>query len=81
MRKLVGRLVFIGVVGAAGYAAYTFMLNDDAKAKLKAAAKTVGDAATKVADIVAAAQGTTMADDGIKANVQATQQQWAAMGY
>lgn len=81
MKKLVGGIVTVSTLIAAGFVIYHYGLSEEAKEGLKKACSTIKEAYEKVSEAVAAAQGEVMVDDAPLPNVQATAQQWANLGY
>ncbi|MGI6230937.1 MAG: hypothetical protein ACOYJL_08550 [Tractidigestivibacter sp.] len=81
MSKVRAKLITIGVMAGAAYAAYELLLNDQAKEELKRAIKATERSYQRIKEIVTEITGEVMDDDAPLPNVQATSQQWENIGY
>lgn len=81
MRRIVGAAVGLGLIVAGGYGFYRYGLNDMARENLKKTARAVAKSYKQLSDVITAAQGMVMEDEGPLPNVQSTQQQWEALGF
>lgn len=81
MNRLGRTIVTAGVLTGLGFAAYELLLNDEAKAGVRKLVNAVKDSYNKLSEVVSSITGEVMDDDGTLPNVQATEQQWDALGY
>lgn len=79
MRRIRNAIVLIGLVGAAGWFAYSHLLSEEAKKGMKDAAQEVKSAYQRICEMVGEAQGSYVKED--LPNRRQTEAQWAKLGY
>lgn len=79
MRRIRNAIVLIGLVGAAGWFAYSHLLSEEAKKGMKDAAQEAKSAYQRISDMVSDAQGSYVKED--LPNRRQTEAQWAKLGY
>ena len=79
MRRIGNAIVLIGLVGAAGWFAYSHLLSEEAKKGMKDAAQEAKSAYQRISEIVSDAQGSYVKED--LPNRRQTEAQWAKLGY
>ncbi len=79
MRRIRNAIVLIGLVGAAGWFAYSHLLSEEAKKGMKDAAQEAKSAYQRISEIVRDAQGSYVKED--LPNRRQTEAQWAKLGY
>ena len=80
MRALKGRLIALGVLAGSVALLYHYGLSDEAKTRLKGAAKSMKDALEQINEVVTDAQGHVMQEDELPNRVE-TEAQWEARGF
>lgn len=79
MRRIRNAIVLIGLVGAAGWFAYSHLLSEEAKKGMKDAAQEVKSAYQRISEMVSEVQGSYVKED--LPNRRQTEAQWAKLGY
>lgn len=79
MGRIRNAIVLIGLVGAAGWFAYSHLLSEEAKKGMKDAAQEAKSAYQRISEIVSDAQGSYVKED--LPNRRQTEAQWAKLGY
>lgn len=79
MGRIRNAIVLIGLVGAAGWFAYSHLLSEEAKKGMKDAAQEAKSAYQRISEIVSDAQGSYVKED--LPNRKQTEAQWAKLGY
>lgn len=79
MRRIRNAIVLIGLVGAAGWFAYSHLLSEEAKKGMKDAAQEVKSAYQRISEMVSEAQGSYVKED--LPNRRQTEAQWTKLGY
>lgn len=79
MRRIRNAIVLIGLVGAAGWFAYSHLISEEAKKGMKDAAQEAKSAYQRISEIVRDAQGSYVKED--LPNRRQTEAQWAKLGY
>lgn len=79
MRRIRNAIVLIGLIGAAGWFAYSHLLSEEAKKGMKDAAQEAKSAYQRISEIVRDAQGSYVKED--LPNRRQTEAQWAKLGY
>lgn len=80
-KSVLPKVLAVAAIVGVGYVVYRYCITEDAKETAKQAVQQVKDACENVVEIITQAQGQVMDDDNPLPNQQATEQQWAAMGY
>lgn len=79
MRRIRNAIVLIGLIGAAGWFAYSHLLSEEAKKGMKDAAQEAKSAYQRISEIVRDAQGSYVKED--LPNRRQTEAQWAKLRY
>ena len=79
MGRIRNAIVLIGLVGAAGWFAYSHLLSEEAQKGMKDAAQEAKSAYQRISEIVSDAQGSYVKED--LPNRRQTEAQWTKLGY